>query len=229
MTSLALSLAKVTDYLSTDFIGGPRVRLSTVINLQKGGTILFCLWLMQSHSNWSPTATTYAALHGSYGICWLLKECFFPDPKWSIKITLPSALVAIACVLGPYWYMPYTTIVNRVECSPQKLLGASLIYVVGLFLMIGSDCQKYFVLRAKKGLITDGFFARIRHPNYLGEMILYGAFAYVSSDVVSWGILGLVWSCVFLPNMIRKEESMKRYDSWKAYVAASGFLWPKFW
>ena len=29
--------------------------------------------------------------------------------------------------------------------------------------------QKYFVLRAKKGLITDGLFSRSRNPNYLGE------------------------------------------------------------
>jgi steroid 5-alpha reductase family enzyme len=37
--------------------------------------------------------------------------------------------------------------------------------------------QKYFVLRARKGLITDGLFMLCRNPNYLGEMMIYGSFA----------------------------------------------------
>ena len=40
-----------------------------------------------------------------------------------------------------------------------------------------ADVQKYFVLRAKRGLITDGLFSRSRNPNYLGEMFIYGSFA----------------------------------------------------
>ena len=35
---------------------------------------------------------------------------------------------------------------------------------------IASDAQKYFTLRLKRGLITDGMFRFIRHPNYLGEI-----------------------------------------------------------
>lgn len=217
----------VIDFLSTRLIGGPTVKLASVVNFQKGATILLCLYLMKTADNHSPTAITYTALHGSYGLCWLLKEIIFPDPKWQVDITLFSAASAILTVLGPYWFIPYTTIANRAECSPEVLCAATILYVLGLALMMGADCQKYFVLRVKKGLITDGFFSRVRHPNYLGEMMLYGSFAWVSQDKRSWIILGYVWTSLFLPYMIRKEASMSRYDGWKAYTKKSGFIIPK--
>ena len=43
--------------------------------------------------------------------------------------------------------------------------------------MIAADAQKFFTLRVKRGLITDGMHRYIRHPNYLGEMMIYGSFA----------------------------------------------------
>ncbi len=36
------------------------------------------------------------------------------------------------------------------------------------------------MLKVRRGLITDGFFARTRNPNYLGEMMIYGSFAALS-------------------------------------------------
>ena len=39
--------------------------------------------------------------------------------------------------------------------------------------MTGSDAQKHFTLKVRIGLITDGFFTRIRHPNYLSEMMIF--------------------------------------------------------
>ncbi|ORC85766.1 putative C-14 sterol reductase, partial [Trypanosoma theileri] len=79
------------DYMSADFLGGPRVlKLSHVVNFQKGSTLLVCLLMMKQANNYSATATTYTALHGGYGLCWLLKELIFPDPKWQRSITIGS-------------------------------------------------------------------------------------------------------------------------------------------
>lgn len=222
--------SRLTAYLSSDFLGGPKIlSLASVVNFQKGATIVLCAALIFKSENASPTALTYTALHGSYGLCWLLKELVFPDPKWQVKITFGAAINAIVLVLAPYWFMPYHTIVNRVEQSPLLLCAATVLYVIGLVLMIGSDCQKYFVLRERKGLITNGFFRRVRHPNYLGEMMVYGSFALVSGSPISWGILGWVWLGLFLPNMLNKEASMSRYPQWAAYCRSSGFLLPKVW
>lgn len=228
MHPLVASWLKLRDYLNEDFLGGPKVlKAAWVINLQKGGTLPFVLFLMWHFDVWTPTAWTYLILHGSYGLCWLLKDLVFPDPNWERKVTFPSAFMMIAAVLGPYWFAPIIIVHDHVERPAWFLAAASVLYVLGVVLMMGADAQKYFTLQAKRGLITNGFFARVRHPNYLGEMMLYGSFALLAGHWLPWAILAWVWGFVFLPNMLRKEASMSRYPEWEAYKARSGFLLPK--
>lgn len=223
---LLSSWLKVRDHLSDDLLGGPRpLKAAWVINLQKGGTLPFVLGLMWLFDCWTPTAWTYAALHGSYGLCWLLKDRLFPDPNWEKRITLGGAAMVIT-VLILYWSAPILIVTQRIEMPTALLATATFIYALGVVLMMGSDAQKYFVLKAKRGLITDGFFTRIRHPNYLGEMMLYGSFALLAGHWLPWTVLAVVWGGVFVPNMLRKEQSMARYPEWAAYKARSGFLLP---
>jgi protein-S-isoprenylcysteine O-methyltransferase Ste14 len=218
---------KVIDYLAHDCIGGPRVKLCHAVNLQKGGTAIFVYALMHYYDNHSTTAYAYLALHGSYGLVWLLKELACPDPSWQTKVTVPSLVVAWLSILGPYWIAPYLLITERVEQPPQVICACSIAYVLGVTLMLGADAQKYFVLKAKAGLITDGFFAKIRHPNYVGEMVLYGSFATLANHAAPWIVLSYVWTLFFLPNMWKKEARMSRHAGWKHYTMKAGFLFPK--
>lgn len=220
---------KGIDYLTTELFGGPKViKLAHVVNLQKAATLAVCLCLMHTHGNWSPTAVTYTAMHGGFGLVWLLKDRVFPDAKWQVEMTVGSTVLGVVAIFLPYLYIPYVTIQGRSACSEPQLLGAVIVYVLGVVLMMGADCQKYFVLRAKKELITDGFFRVVRHPNYLGEMLIYGSFAFVSQDIRPWAVLLYVWVGLMLPYMLRKEASLSRYAGWKAYKARSGFLIPRF-
>jgi steroid 5-alpha reductase family enzyme len=93
--------------------------------------------------------------------------------------------------------------------------------------MMASDAQKHFTLQVRRGLITTGFFARVSHPNYLGEMILYGAFAVVAGHWIPWIVLAWVWLVLFVPNMLGKEASMSRYPEWADYKARTGMLLPR--
>ncbi len=219
---------KARDWLSDDAFGGPKVlKAAWVINLQKGGTLPFVLALMWAYDCWTPTAWTYAALHGSYGLCWLLKDAVFPDPNWEKRVTFGGAFFMWAGTLGLYWIAPVLVVTRRIEVPSWHLALATLGYVLGVVLMMGSDAQKYFTLKVKRGLITDGFFSRVRNPNYLGEMLLYGSFG---SLAVHWAptlVLVFVWSAVFLPNMLRKERSMARYPEWPSYLRRSGLLLPR--
>jgi hypothetical protein len=152
---------RVRDYLTDDFLGGPRITFAWAINLQKGGTLPFVLALMWWFDCWTTTAWVYLGLHGSYGLIWLLKETVFPDPGWQKKITLGGALNAWLFVLGPYWVAPWLIVSQRIEQPPVVLGGAVLLYALGVALMVGADAQKFFVLRAHRGLIADFF---LREP-----------------------------------------------------------------
>lgn len=228
MSSFLSTWLKLRDYLSCDIFGGPRIlKAAWVINLQKGCTLPFVLLLMWFFDCFTPTAWIYAALHGSYGLCWLLKDRIFPDPNWEKKITFGGAFMMWALVLGLYWIAPVIIITQRVEAPLWMLFTATLIYVLGVVIMMSSDAQKYFTLKIKRGLITDGFFARIRHPNYLGEMMLYFSFALLAEHWQPWAVLAWVWLGVFLPNILGKEASMSRYPEWKDYKARTGILLPR--
>merc|ERR1712146_31214 len=114
------------------------------------------------------------------------------------------------------------------EASSLQIGACVLTYALGVVLMVGSDAQKYFVLRERKGLITDGFFARVRNPNYLGEMMLYGSFAALSGHWQPWCVLAWVWLGVFTPNILHKEARMSRHGKiWDSYAARAGMLLPR--
>ena len=215
-------------YLSQDAFGGPRVlKLNWVINLQKGGTLPFVLGLMAMTGTWSATAWTYLALHGSYGLIWLLKDAIMPDARWQTRITLGGAFLSFALVLGPYWLAPVLLVVDDTRQPAWLLAACAIAYAMGVVLMMASDAQKHFTLAERRGLITTGFFARVRHPNYLGEMVVYGSFAAVAGHWLPWLVLAWVWLGLFLPNMLGKEASMSRYPEWPAYHARTGMLLPR--
>jgi protein-S-isoprenylcysteine O-methyltransferase Ste14 len=69
-------------------------------------------------------------------------------------------------------------------------------------------------------------FSRIRHPNYLGEMLIYGSFALIVHHWIPWAILAWVWLGYFWVNILMKERSMSRYAEWEEYRARSNYLIP---
>jgi hypothetical protein len=100
---------------------------------------------------------------------------------------------------------------------------------LGVAIMLSADAQKYFTLRQRRGLITDGLFARMRHPNYLGEMMVYAAYALLVRHPLPWAILGWIWLQIFGTNMVMVEASLARYPEWNAYRARTGMLLPRLW
>ena len=68
------------------------------MNAQKGGTLPMCLVLMAACGNFSPTALLYTALHGGYGLCWLVrpKDCTRLETVVDIVGTLMAHTIEVA-------------------------------------------------------------------------------------------------------------------------------------
>ena len=198
------SLKQWTQYLTEDLFGGPKLwKLSWVINFQKAGTLFFVLTLMLFYDNFRVESWLYLALHGGYGLVWLIKDLCFPDTAWQKRVTLAGGLVAFFGVLFWYWVMAWLLVSQPIR--PDYPLNDSIWYALcvmlcflGCVIMVIADAQKFYTLRVKKGLITDGIHKYIRHPNYLGEMMIYGSFAMLVWHGMAFVIICLVWLLVFL-------------------------------
>ena len=202
------------------------MKIKHVINLQKGLTSIFVLGLMVAYNNFTLAALIYLALHGGYGILWLLKDRLFPDKQWEQEVPVASGMFAFF-IIGLYWIAPFILISSGSQPSNILIASSVLINLLGVFLHFGSDAQKYYTLKYKTGLITEGFFARSRNPNYLGEVLIYVSFAILAQHWIPFLILGAFFAGMFVPNMLKKDKSLSRYPEFEAYKARSGLLLPK--
>lgn len=230
-------LRRLNYWLVQDCGGGPRPwKLAWVINFQKVTTAAFLGALMVWYADDSPMALSMPAwvllaMHGSYGFVWLLKDLAFPDPGWQSKVTIAGGINAFALVLGPYWAFGWLLISGQSSINyplPQSAWLALCISLcmLGCALMIAADAQKFFTLRLQRGLISDGVHRYIRHPNYLGEMLIYLSLALVVWHWVPALILAYVWLGIFLPNILCKEARLSRYPEWSHYKQRSWLLLP---
>ena len=78
-----------------------------VINVFKGLTFIWVLFLMAYFSNYSTSMYLYLFLHGTYGIFWLIKDLYYPDASFKQLASIGS-LVVLALVLSLYWLIPVT-------------------------------------------------------------------------------------------------------------------------
>ncbi len=228
----AATLGRLYAYGMTDLGGGPRPwKLAWVIDFQKAGTFPLLGLLIAWYHNTSTAAWIYLAMHGSYGLVWMVKDLAFPDPSWQRRITIASGLCVFFGVLVWYWAFGWLLIsgvskpVYPLPAHAWFSLCISLC-ILGSVIMIAADAQKYFTLRVQRGLITDGMYRYIRHPNYLGEMLIYGSFALLVWHWLPAVVLACVWTGLFAVNMINKEASMSRHPGWAEYKQRTWWLLP---
>ncbi|MFQ6539646.1 MULTISPECIES: methyltransferase family protein [Aphanothece] len=201
------------------------MQLRHVINLHKGLTPFVVAGLMVGYGNMTLGPWVYLALHGTYGLIWLLKDAIFPDRQWQQPIAWPVAVLGFL-MLGLYWIAPFLLISSGLE-PPLPLVAAAIACnILGVFLHFCSDAQKHFTLQVRPGLITEGFFARSRNTNYLGELLIYLSFALLAMHWLPYLVLAGFGLGVFLPNMRRKDASLARYPAFEAYRERSGLLLP---
>jgi len=222
---------KLIQYLSIDIpvLGPDHVMvMRDAVNIGKGATLAMSLLLLLTIGNTNHFAGwLYVILHGSYAVIWVSKDYIFPDPAWQVRQT-KGAFAMTILVLAGYWIAPYSLNSSRFEASNLRMTISAFMYILGVTLMTVADAQKFYTLRARSGLITDGCFKYTRNPNYVGEMLLYSAFALLSGSWGAWLYLFAIWGVVFYPRMVKKDISLSRYPEWTRYSQQSRMLLPNF-
>ena len=204
-----------------------RLRLRMAINAAKLSALPLCLLIGCVFGQLSnPTFTTYASLHGSYGICWVLKSHLFPDQQWEPETSLYQVVEAFIA-LQTYFLPPILIAINGTNLHPLILMMITFVFTTGILLHFASDMQKSVALEHNPGhLIKDRLFVICRNPNYLGELLINLSFAMLTASVtgflpvVTW--LYMLW----IPNLDKKEKSLARYEDWEAYKSQTKKLIP---
>lgn len=191
----------------SNYLGGPKIQFfRTQVNFFKGTTFLWVLWLMYYFENYSPSMYLYLFLHSSYGICWVIKDCFFTD-KWIVRKGSIVSQFVLFLLLLCYWMIPLPLAAGYGITHPSRERSILLVlcYLLGLVLMMGSDYQKNTILRTRQGLISNGFFKYTRNPNYLGETLIYSSFVLCSGHILGFIIFYGLGGLLFIMNIYVKE------------------------
>lgn len=204
------------------------LQLRHIVNIQKGFTCFTVYALMVYFNNYNPGCWLYLSLHGSYGLVWLLKDAAFPDKNFDRPANFFS-FISTALLLLLYW-LPIYLITSGAGVqfpSPQRLLLCVALNILGTAIMMAADAQKYFTLKYKQGLISDGMFKYTRSPNFLGELMIYSSFAVCVGTLEAYAIIFSVFSVVVYSFILVKEKSNRNKKGWTAYVEHSFVLLPK--
>lgn len=202
------------------------MKIITAINVHKALVVPVVLALMWRFECWSPEAFVYLAIHGTYALCWLVKSATFPDRRFDEEKPLPVAVLFVFVPLAGYYVAPYLLTSRHVTLPPWAYGAVLFLFTAGLFLHFVSDAQKHYTLKLRPGLIDEGLFARTRNPNYLGEILIYTAFALMAVHWLPFAILGCWVFGFFLRNMLAKDRSLSRYPGFAEYRGRSGLLLP---
>jgi steroid 5-alpha reductase family enzyme len=203
------------------------VKLKYFIDSHKAMTAIVVFLLIVYYNQWNnPTAWVYLALHGSYGVLWVLKSRIFPDRQWEQSRNLIIGF-GIWGVLTLYWIAPWL-ITSQNRQAPNWYLALCIsMYTFGVFFHFTADMQKYISLKLHPNqLITEGLWQRIRNPNYFGELLIYVGFSLLAMDWIPLAALTFVICVVWIPNMIKKDRSLSRYPEFSTYKAHSKWFIP---
>jgi protein-S-isoprenylcysteine O-methyltransferase Ste14 len=140
----------------------------------------------------------------------------------------------LACIFAVVWivdtsFLNWTTFVNsyvplyvRIPCGVLLLSFAGILARKGLSIVFGEK-------REVPGVIREGVFRIVRHPVYLGEILLYLGLIMLSISLAALAVW--IVAVVFLHRISRYEERLllDRFgDDYKRYMGEVPMWVPRF-
>ena len=203
------------------------MKLKYFIDSNKGLTWLAILVMMAVYHQWqNPTAWIYLALHGTYGILWVLKSRIFPDAAWEDRTSLWFGIIAWSGLVA-YW-IPAWLVMSRSVQAPPWMLGICIcLFTIGVFCHFTADMQKHTSLKLQPGtLIVDGMMALSRNINFFGELLIYVSFALLAMTLWAFVPLALAILIYWIPRMRKKERALASMPGYDAYRKKTRTFFP---
>lgn len=200
------------------------------IDSHKAATPVFVFALIAAWGRWDNVAAwAYLALHGGYGLLWVLKSRWFGDAQWEKPCTLVQGL-SLWVALSLYWIAPWILCSRDVHPSAAWIGACIATWGFGVFFHFVADMQKDCWMKLQRGrLLTEGMWSRLRNPNYFGELLIYVGFSALALHPLPLAALAAMVVGVWVPNMRRKDASLSRYPEFAAWKARSRLFLPGLW
>lgn len=203
------------------------IRQRHLVDTHKFLTTFVVLGLMAAYDQWSnTTAWVYLALYGTYGMIWLIKSRTFPDKRWEAPVSIPQG-IGLFGTLALYWIAPFLIMQNATQAPSWYTAICIALYTLGIFLHYTSDMQKHMVMTVHPGtLLREGLWARVRNPNYLGELLIYLGYGLLAMHWLPLAVIFMIVLLIWVPNMRKKDKSLSRYPDYAEYRRKSKWLIP---
>ena len=204
----------------------------TAINSAKLLTVALLLVLAAVVGVRGMRQVIYLSLHISYCLWWLLEQWLFPERRRQLF----SERVGVAGFAGALLFIGvlYSLPGLLAFLNPAPISNAAVALALGLFsfgslINTGADVQKTTAKALGAGLVSDGIWRRVRHVNYLGDLLRYLSFAVVAGNAWAYLVPGLVL-LIYLQRIGLKEQQMAaKYPAFTAYQQRSSRLLPGLW
>ncbi len=154
--------------------------------------------------------------------------------KWYLMVNfvgihmLPTLLVWVGCI-------PIAYIFTSNETFTWLNWAGVAIVSIGVLLAMVSDNQlhKFKESSSAKEVLTSGVWGKIRHPNYLGEILFWWGLYFMATGVytpwyISFGAIGITLLFVFISIPMMDKHLLQKRPSYAGYMLKVGSLLPKF-
>jgi len=170
-----------------------------------------------------------------YRICKMGKDSRFDDFRNSKSGFLKFWILQSVSI----WIIALPVMTGLLVQKLTLTIPAVLLWLCGWLLESASDWQKFTFKSSNNNsdFINTGLYSSIRHPNYLGEILVWlGIFWYVAPSLSGWmwwSIISPAWVIILLVKVsgipiIEKSNQLKYKDnpSYKSYLQKTWRLIP---
>ncbi|MEB3308005.1 MAG: DUF1295 domain-containing protein, partial [Cyanobacteriota bacterium] len=197
------------------------------INAAKVLTIVLLLVLAAVVGVRDMRQVLYLSLHISYCLWWLLEQGLFPERSRQLfcERVGPGGFAAALLFIGVLYSLPgLLAFLNPTPISAVAVAMAIGFFSFGSLINASADVQKMTAKAMGAGLVSDGIWRRVRHVNYLGDLLRYLSFAMVAGKGWAYLVPGFVL-VIYLQRIAQKEEKMAgNYPDFEAYQQRSARL-----